>query len=544
MRHYDLWYKTSTIYNLDVKTFFDSDGDGIGDFQGLLRKLDYIAGLGVTCVWLQPFHPSPLRDNGYDVTDYYAVDPRLGSLGDFVEFSRKAHEYGIRILIDLVVNHTSIDHPWFQAARSNPSSKFRDYYVWSDEKPENADKEVVFPGHQESIWTYDKKAGAYYLHHFYEHQPDLNIANPHVREELFKIAGFWLELGVSGFRIDAAPFLIDFRGVTSPFEHPEQYLEEFRQFLSWRRGDAILLAEANVEMDQLPTYIGKGDRMHMLFNFYLNQNIFLALAHQEAAPLYETIAQFPKVDNTFQWANFLRNHDELSLDKLTEEQRQFVFEKFGPEKSMQLYDRGLRRRLAPMLGNDRRCMELAYSLMLSLPGTPVLRYGQEIGMGENLALEERNSVRTPMQWSSERNGGFSSARKDRLFLPMISEGEFNYEQVNVAAQNEDPASFLHWMQKILRIRRQCSSLGVGTGATIKTDQPAVFAHCCTSDEEQLIAVHNLSPEPLTVKLKTDIDPNLPWETMIGDSQYVSFDSESKTLELNPFGYRWLRSERV
>ncbi|NLX08127.1 MAG: trehalose synthase [Chloroflexi bacterium] len=547
MRHRELWYKDAIIYSLDVETFQDSNGDGVGDFEGLIRRLDYLAALNVTCIWLLPFFPSPNRDNGYDVTDYYGVDPRLGSLGDFVEFVHQAHNNGMRVMIDLVVNHTSIDHPWFQAAREGPSSPFYDYYVWSKEKPEDAHEDVVFPGVQESIWTYDRKAKAYYLHHFYDHQPDLNIANQAVRDEIRKIMAFWLKLGVSGFRVDAAPFLIGLRGldeIVPDNTDPYVYLREFRDFLSWRRGDAIMLAEANVTMDKIPEYFGDGDRLHMLFNFMVNQHLFLALACEEAGPLIEGLRLPPEIPTSGQWANFLRNHDELDLGRLSDEQRAFVFEQFAPQKNMQLYDRGLRRRLAPMLGNDRRRLELANSLLLTLPGTPVLRYGQEIGMGENLELNERDSVRTPMQWSDDPNAGFSIADRSDLFRPVIDEGEYGYQQVNVMKQRRDPDSLLNWTHKALLVRRQCPEFGYGDWYLLEADHPAVLVHRCEWGGGVVVAVHNLSSEKVSTRLDlSDYSDDERWLGLFSDHAYDELDGSGAAIELAGYGYRWFRIEK-
>src|ERR1041384_8014939 len=427
----DLWYKNAIVYCLSVGTFMDANGDGVGDFAGLMRRLDYLHGLGITAIWLMPFQVSPQRDNGYDIADYYAVDPRYGTLGDFVEFTHAAKQRGIRVLIDLVVNHTSNEHPWFQEARRDPNSKYRDWYVWSKKKPANADQGMVFPGVQKTTWTLDEVAGEYYYHRFYDHQPDLNTGNPEVRAEIGKIINTWLQLGVSGFRVDALPFVIPTKGPGSKaFGDCPEYLVEMRQTLSWGRGDAVFMAEANLPPDQVPMYFGEGDRVHVIFNFYVNQHLWLALAREQAQPIRDAYAALPRIPKYCQWANFLRTHDELDLGRLSEGERQEVFEKFGPEPRMQLYNRGVRRRTAPMLGNDRRKLELAHSLILTLPGTPVLRNGDEIGMGENLDLQERDAIRTPMQWANAKNGGFSPAQ--RIVLPAASGGGFGYEKVNVA----------------------------------------------------------------------------------------------------------------
>src|SRR6185369_9245708 len=381
----DLWYKNAVVYCLDVKTFQDSNGDGVGDFEGLARRLAYLSGIGVGAIWLLPFYPSPRRDNGYDITDYYGVDPQMGSLGDFVDFTHEARKHGIRVLVDLVVNHTSDQHPWFKAAVKDPGSPYRDWYIWSKRKPKDAEKGMVFPGVQSSTWTYHPKAKAYYFHRFYDFQPDLNTDHPQVQEEIRRIMGFWLQLGVSGFRMDAVPFVIQKKGPIA--NHPEQFhiLQDLRSFLQWRTGDAIILGEANVLPREDRQYFGdEADRMHMMFNFQVNQSVFYALASADVRPLVKALERTRVRPETSQWAHFLRNNDELDLGRLTEEQRQTVFSEFGPDKTMQLYDRGIRRRLAPMFNGDRRRLELAYSLLFTLPGTPVLRYGDELGMGDDL----------------------------------------------------------------------------------------------------------------------------------------------------------------
>ena len=536
----DLWYKNAIIYSLDLETYQDSNSDGIGDFPGLTRRLDYLDGLGVTCIWLLPFYPTPNRDNGYDVIDYYGIDHRLGTLGDFVEFVQRARERGIRVVIDLVVNHTSDQHHWFQSARSDPNSQYRDYYVWSESRPEGTGGDLIFPGKQEEIWTYDEKAEAYYLHRFYKHQPDLNIANPAVREEICKIMGFWLELGVSGFRVDAAPYMIELKGIEdkAEVEEPYEYLREFREFLSWRQGDAILLAEANVEEDKASEYFGGGTRMHMLFNFIVNQHLFLALAREEAAPLAKGMHKAPSLRGTGQWAHFLRNHDELTLSQLNDEQRKDIFEAFAPEENMQIYGRGIRRRLAPMMDGDERRLRMAYSLMLSLPGTPVLRYGEEIGMADDLSLEERNSVRTAMQWSNEKNGGFSMADADELVRPVISEGTYGYEEVNVSGQRRDPDSRLNWMERMIRMRKEHHEFGWGKWTIIEVDHPAVFAHSCFWKGSTVIAVHNLSSEQCTAYLDLSNLPDGHVADLLGDRRYKPLEGDGHALDLEGYDYRW------
>jgi maltose alpha-D-glucosyltransferase/alpha-amylase len=539
----DLWYKSAIIYSLDVEIFMDANGDGVGDFEGLTQRLAYLEGLGINCIWLMPFHPTPNRDNGYDVMDYYNVDPRLGTLGDFVEFTRQASNRGIRVLIDLVVNHTSVQHWWFQAACKDKNSKYRNFYVWSEEKPKDAEEGIIFPGIQESTWTYNDEAGAYYFHRFYEHQADLNIANPAVREEIYKIMGFWLQLGISGFRIDAAPFLIELKGIENQADvsDPYVYLREIREFLSWRQGDAIVLAEANVPMETVPKYFDDGDKMQMLFSFIVNQHLILAIARESAAPLVDGLKAPLAIPNSGQWAHFIRNHDELCLDKLNDAERQEIIAKFAPDKEkMWIYDRGIRRRFPPMVEGDPRRIRLAYSLMLTMPGTPVLLYGEEIGMGENLALDERNSTRTPMQWSNEPNAGFSKASPDHLIRPVVDHDQFSYEQVNVISQRRDPKSLLNWMERAIRMRKECPEFGWGKWQIIDTGHPNVFAHRCEWKEGVVVAVHNLSKEPCTVTLKLGDDDSKHLTELLGDQTYEQLQDASREVQLEGYGYRWFR----
>ena len=537
----DLWYKNAVLYCIDVETYMDANADGVGDFEGLTQRLDYITGLGITCIWLMPFYPTPNKDNGYDVMDYYSVDPRLGTLGDFVEFTRQAQERGIRIIVDLVINHTSDQHPWFQAACKDENSKYRDYYIWSKEKPEDAEEGIVFPGFQESTWTYNEQAQAYYAHRFYDHQADLNITNPQVREEIQKIMGFWLALGVSGFRVDAAQFLIEVRGNKCQLdvESPFHYLEELRDFLSWRRGDAILLAEANVSVEELPKFFGDGDIMQLLFNFIGNQNLFLALAREQATPIIEALNALPSIPKICQWANFIRNHDELNLGKLSDAQQDEIAAALAPDKDqMWIFDRGIRRRFAPMVDGDLRRLRLAYSLMFTLPGTPVINYGEELGMGDDLSLEERNPARTPMQWSSEPNGGFSTAPSDQLALPVVAQGKYSYKNLNVIDQRRDPNSLLNWMERAIRMRKECPEFGWGTWQIIETGNPCVFAHRSSWRSGVVIAVHNLAKESCTVTLKLNDDEGKQLIDLLGDQPYEAKAVTSHDVHLEGYGYRW------
>ena len=500
------WYRNAVIYSLDVRTFQDSGGDGIGDFAGLTSRLDYLARLGVTTLWLSPIHPTTGRDGGYDVLDHYAVDPALGSLGDFAEFLDQADERGLRVLIDLVVNHTSNEHPWFTAACADPSSPYRDWYVWSREEPPDRTQGMVFPGVQKETWTYDETAGAWYFHRFYDFEPDLDISHPAVRAEILKIVAYWIRLGVSGFRMDAAPFVLE---QTTPGDDspPRDYafLVQLREELSWNRGNAVLLAEANVPDDELLEFFGDADgsanRVHLLFGFRLNQAVMLALAREDATAIAETVRAMPELPRHGQWATFLRNHDEVDLSNLSEDERADVFAAFGPDPDQQLYGRGIRRRLAPMLGGDRRRLEMAYSLQFTMPGTPVLRYGDELGMGEDLSLPERTAIRTPMQWSATANGGFSTGPAEDLTVPMVQDETFGYAAVNVTDQRRDPASLLAWFERMLHTLRECPEVGVGRHTAMTVGPAHVLVHQVTHGSGALLLLHNLGRTPARVDVR-------------------------------------------
>jgi maltose alpha-D-glucosyltransferase/alpha-amylase len=535
----DLWYKNAILYCLDVERYQDADGDGIGDFDGLMRRLDYLQGLGVTCVWLQPFYPSPNRDNGYDVADYYNVHTKYGSLGDFAEFMNRAKALGIRVIVDLVVNHTSRDCAWFQQARRDPHSFYRDWYVWADERPKNHAEGIVFPGEQKTTWSYDRVAGQYYFHRFYAHQPDLNTWNPWVRAEIQKIMGFWLQLGVSGFRMDAVPFVIQKKGPGVAWEQDFSLLQEMRKFLQWRSGEAILLAEANVPPDESMEYFGdEGDRLQLMLNFPVNQRLFYALATADLDPLVRALEQTRARPANAQWVQFLRSHDELDLGRLTDEQRQKVFRAFGPRKSMQLFGRGIRRRLAPMLQNDRRRLELAYSLMFSLPGTPMMQYGDEIGMGDNLRLPGRQCARTPMQWTAEAHGGFSSV-KSRV-EPPISDPVYGFERVNVAQQRRDPSSLLNWTERIVRARKECAEISWGDFAVLRTNAPSVLALRYDWRGTSLLTLHNFENRRQKVVLKVGRERD-DFLSEVFDSRHSRADADgAHRIELDGYAWRWYR----
>jgi maltose alpha-D-glucosyltransferase/alpha-amylase len=535
----DLWYKNAIIYCLDIEKYQDANGDGIGDFEGLVRRLDYLHGLGVTCVWLQPFYPSPNRDNGYDVSDYYGVHPRHGSLGDFVAFMQRAAALGIRVIVDLVVNHTSVDSPWFQEARADPRSFYRDWYVWSDTRPADHKEGIVFPEHQRTTWTLDRRAKKYYFHRFYAHQADLNTWHPYVRAEIQKIMGFWLQLGVSGFRMDAVPFLIEKKGAGVEPAKDFKLLKEMRDFLQWRSGEAIMLAEANVPPDESLQYFGdEGDHLQMMLNFPVNQRLFYALATADLAPLVQALEDTRRRPRNAQWVQFLRSHDELDLGRLTPEQRQKVFDAFAPEKRMQLYDRGIRRRLAPMLGGDRRRLELAFSLLFSLPGTPMMQYGDEIGMGDNLRLPERECARTPMQWTSERHGGFSRART--VVRPAIKDAAFGYHRVNVADQRRDPDSLLNWTERVIRARTECPEISWGDFAVLRTNAAEVLALRYDWRETSLVTLHNFGSSRARVRLDVDAARHPLLAEVFGSRHSRARADGAHHIDLGPYGWRWFR----
>jgi maltose alpha-D-glucosyltransferase/alpha-amylase len=504
-----------------------------------MRQLDYLHSLGVTAIWLAPFQPTPNKDNGYDISDYYGVDPRHGSSGEFVEFMHEAHKRGIRVIIDMVVNHTSDQHRWFQESIKSKDSFFRDWYVWSEKRPSNWKEGVVFPGVQESTWTYNKKAGEYYFHRFYEFQPDLNTNNLHVRNEIKRIMGYWLQLGVAGFRLDAVPFIIETPAKGGEAHKQEfAYLEEMRKFLQWRKGDAILLGEANVLPEETMKYFGdSGQGIQMMFNFYVNQFLFYALATSKVQPLVKALEETRTLPATAQWAQFLRNHDELDLGRLSDKQRKEVFAKFAPEEHMQLYERGIRRRLAPMLQN-RHQLEMANSLIFSLPGTPVIRYGDELAMGDDLSLPEREAIRTPMQWSDAEQGGFSANSK--TVHPVINEGDYSFKKINVAGQRRDPHSFLNWTAKMIRLRKECPEIGWGEWEILETGSPHVLAMQYDWRGNCILTIHNFSAEAQNIQLKPTTTDKQTIFHLLDEQQSNPDENGVHHLHIEGYGYSWYR----
>ncbi len=531
----DVWWKNAVIYCLDVETFYDADGDGCGDVAGLIERIDHVAELGATCVWLMPLYPTPNQDDGYDITDYLAVDPRLGDLGDVAEAIRHANDRGLRVLADLVFNHTSIEHPWFRAARASRESPYRDYYLWTDD-PSHAE------GTTEDNWTWDEQAGQYYMHRFLPFQPDLNIVNPAVRHQITKTVGFWLKLGVAGFRMDAVPFMCEEVGGDQPDSgEGRRWLHALREYAGRRRGGAMLMGEVNLAIDDLESYFeDHGDALHLQLGFLINQRLWLSLARGEAAPLEDLIRRLPVPPPDSGWATFLRNHDELTLDKLSEAERDDVFAAFGPEKDMQIYGHGIRRRVASMLGGDGPRLRMAWSLMLTLPGTPVLLYGDEIGMGEQLALDGRMSVRTPMQWAPGATGGFSAAEAGRLVRPLPG-GDFGPDHVNVAVQRREPGSLLAFITRLVHRRREAPELGLGKSTLLENEPPALFAHRCDWQGSSVFAIHNLSDDTVTAEL--DLGGDVTGVEDLLELREHRVEGGKLRVELDAYGYLWLRARK-
>jgi trehalose synthase len=540
----DVWWKNAVFYCLDVETFQDSNGDGIGDFSGLTRRIDHLAGLGVTCIWLMPFYPTANQDDGYDVTDYYGVDPRLGTLGDLGVFLRTARDRGIRVIADLVVNHTSDQHPWFVAASADRNSPYRDWYVWRDAIPPNGSDDLVFPDKENSNWELHEATGQYYLHRFYRHQPDLNIGNPRVRDEIHKIVGFWLQLGLSGFRVDAVPFLLETQGQDTPPELDlHEWLRDLRSFITRRCGDALLLGEVNLPYQEVRRFYGDedGGELNMCLDFNMNQALALALVREDAGALVHCLRAMPHLHPDDGWAQFARNHDEWSLDKLTEAERQEVFRAFGPKKDMQLFGRGLRRRIPTMLKGNADHIRLVYSLVFALPGAPVLFYGEEIGMAENLDIPGRLSVRSPMQWSDDPNGGFSTAPEDKLSRPQVPSRKWGPGAINVSAQEHEPDGMLTWMQRLIRRRREMPEMAFGQWSFIPFPDAEIFALRYTWNSRSVLLLHNLSKRRSKSQCRPDgADVWGRLATIFGNGQFKLAKDGTLSIDLPAHGTLWLR----
>ena len=540
---HDPWYTDAVIYGVDVKKFADGNGDGIGDFIGLAERLPYIAELGVTCVWLLPFFGSPLRDNGYDVSDYYSVHPDMGTREDFLNFLHRAGEHGIRVIIDLVVNHTSDEHPWFQASRRDDRSRYRDYYVWNqDPPPVEPNTHSIFPGEETSVWTYDEVARAYYFHKFYSFQPDLNIANPEVREEILRIIDYWLSFGISGFRIDAAPMVIADNGLqrASPRD-PHGVLREMALYVRERRNEGLLLGEVNMPAEKLRDYFGDGDQMGLLFDFSLACHIFAGMAREDATTIARAQALVPQPPPGCGWANFLRNLDELDFSRVSPDLRDDVFAAFAPRPEMQLYDRGVRRRLAPMLGGDQRRIALAFALIMAMHGAPLFVYGDEIGLGEDLSAKGRESVRIPMQWDGSRNGGFSTAPAARLCAKPVSEGPFSYRKVNVEAQKDDPDSLLNRVKRLIYTRRENKVFSEGRPSVPGVSDKAVFAYAYQDGRQTALLLHNLAGRKVSVTVDAAFPPDSAFTDLLTGEPVAPEETERFTL--GPYAYRWIAARQ-
>ena len=535
-----LWYKDAIIYELHVKAFADSNNDGIGDFRGLMQKLDYLLELGVTCIWLLPFFPSPLRDDGYDISDYMNVHPSYGTLDDFRQFMSAAHERGLQVMIELVINHTSDQHPWFQEARSVPAgSPARDYYVWSDTDQKYRDARIIFTDTEKSNWSWDSVAQAYYWHRFFSHQPDLNFDNPHVMEEVLKVLRFWLDMGVDGLRLDAVPYLVERDGTNCEnLAETHDAIKGIRRALDEGYEGRMILAEANQPPANVRAYFGDADECHMAFHFPLMPRIYMALSQEDRTPITDIMAQTPAIPESCQWGMFLRNHDELTLEMVTGDERDYMYLAYSGDPRMRI-NVGIRRRLAPLLDNNRRRMELLNSLLFSFPGTPILYYGDEIGMGDNIYLGDRNGVRTPMQWSGDRNAGFSRANPARLYSPVIMDPVWGYEAINVEAQQGDPSSLLNWMRNMIALRKLFQVFGRGTQRFLDPENLKILAYIREFQGEQVLCVANLSRfwQPVQLDL-TGLEGMIPVE-MLGYVEFPAIGPQPYPLTLGPYGFLWL-----
>jgi maltose alpha-D-glucosyltransferase / alpha-amylase len=539
----NIWYKDAVFYEVYIRAFRDSTENGHGDLVGLIEKLDYLQELGVDCLWLQPFYPSPLLDDGYDIADFYDIHPDYGTLDDFKNFLKEAHGRGLRVITDLVLNHTSDQHPWFQAARKDRNSPYRDYYVWSDTDDRYAEARIIFLDTEDSNWTWDEMAGQYYWHRFYSSQPDLNYDNPAVQEEMLKIVKFWLDLGVDGFRADAVPYLFEREG-TNCENLPEThaYLKKLRRYIDDNFPGRILLCEANQWPQDVREYFGDGDEFHMGFHFPVMPRIYMALAKADRTPIVEILSATPPIPDSCQWCTLLRNHDELTLEMVTPEERRFMWDTYAPEPRMRL-NLGIRRRLAPLLDGDRRKIELLNSILFTLPGSPILYYGDEIGMGENIWLNDRDGVRTPMQWNDGHNAGFSDAPENQLYAPLIEDEVFGYRKINVAAQKKDPGSLWHTLNHMVKIRQERPLFGYGDYEILPVQPDSILAIRRFYQGEEIVAVHNLSAQEQRVTLDLHKWSNEMIHDILSGQLLTEVREGLYTLALKPYAYLWLTSTR-
>jgi maltose alpha-D-glucosyltransferase/alpha-amylase len=535
-----LWFKRAVFYEIHIRGFFDGNDDGAGDFRGLIEKLDYLQWLGIDCIWLLPMYISPLRDGGYDIADFFLIHEDYGTVDDFRSFVEAAHQRGMRVIADLVMNHTSSDHPWFQESRSSPDSPKRDWYVWSDTDQKYLDARIIFVDTEPSNWTWDPLAGAYYWHRFFSHQPDLNYDNPEVQEAMLNVLRFWLDLGIDGFRLDAVPYLYEREG-TSGENLPEthEYLKRVREEIDARYPDRVLLAEANQWPEDVVAYFGDGDECHMAFHFPVMPRMFMSLRREEARPILEILDRTPAIPENAQWGLFLRNHDELTLEMVTDEERDYMYAEYAKDPRMKL-NLGIRRRLAPLLDNGRDEIELMHAILFSLPGAPVLYYGDEIGMGDNVYLGDRDGVRTPMQWTGDRNGGFSRADFAQLYLPPLMDPVYGFQAVNVEAELRTPTSLLRWLHRFIALRKEHPVFGLGTYEALRPENPRVFAHIRRYADDIILCVHNLARSAQAVELDLSEFAEYVPEEMLGRTKFPAIGEWPYLLTLAPRGWFWFR----
>jgi len=538
------WYKDAIIYELHIKAFYDSNGDGVGDFQGLLEKLDYLEDLGVTAIWLLPFYPSPLRDDGYDIADYYSINPTYGDIKIFRQFIKEAHRRNLRVITELVINHTSDQHPWFQRARrAKPGSNYRNYYVWSDDPNKYKDVRIIFTDTEPSNWSWDPVAKSYYWHRFFSHQPDLNFDNPSVQKEIFKIMDFWLKMGVDGFRLDAVPYLFE-RENTNCENLPEthQFLKNLRAHVDQKFDNKLLLAEANMWPEDSAAYFGDGDECHMNYHFPIMPRMFMAVKMEDRYPITDIIDQTPSIPESCQWAIFLRNHDELTLEMVTDEERDYMYKMYTKDLQAKI-NVGIRHRLAPLLDNSRSKIELMNFLLFSLPGTPVIYYGDEIGMGDNFYLGDRDGVRTPMQWSANKNAGFSEANPQKLYLPVIIDPGYRYESINVESQQGNPSSLLWWMKRIINTRKQFKAFGRGDIHFLAPANAKVLAFTRVYEKQVILVLANLSRFSQAVEIElTEFEGFAPVE-IFSQNKFPKITGKPYLFTMGPHGYYWFLLEK-
>ena len=532
------WYKTAVFYEIHLRGFFDGNDDGSGDFRGLIEKLDYLQWLGVDCIWLLPMYASPLRDGGYDIADYNAIHPDYGTVEDFRAFVEAAHQRGMRVIADLVMNHTSLDHPWFQEARSSKDSPKRDWYVWSDNDERWSEARIIFVDTESSNWTWDPVAEQYYWHRFFSHQPDLNYDNPEVREAMLDALRFWLDLGIDGFRLDAVPYLYERDGTNGEnLAETHELLKRVRATIDAEYPDRVLLAEANQWPGDVVEYFGDGDECHMAFHFPVMPRMFMALRREEALPIIEILDQTPEIPHKAQWGLFLRNHDELTLEMVTDDERDYMYTEYAKDPRMRL-NLGIRRRLAPLLDNGRNEIELMTAILFSLPGSPVLYYGDEIGMGDNIYLGDRDGVRTPMQWTGDRNGGFSRADFAQLYLPPLMDPVWGFQATNVEAQLRTPTSLLRWLHRFIALRKAHPVFGLGTYEALRPANTKIFAHIRRWEDDIVLAVHNVARSAQAVELDLSQFADHVPEEMFGHSRFPAVGELPYLLTLAPRGYFW------